>query len=101
MNLWRSGLFVSQKVGGSNLQGFGELVQSSKCEVLLGPLDGAHVGAVQIALNGEFLLRPSPLLAQASHDGGNNVNRLAALHRRNDADMMRIALQGIASIFRG
>lgn len=79
-------------------KGLCELVEGSEGEVLLRPLDGADVSAVQAALCRKLLLRPSSLFTQAAHDGGNNVDGLAARHAAEDGRVMGIALQGIASI---
>lgn len=53
---------------------------------------------MQAAFGREFLLRPAALLAQATDGDGNGVYRTPALHRQQNAGMMGIALQGIASI---
>jgi hypothetical protein len=81
-----------------NTQRLRQLVQCPQRQILLRPLDRSDVSAVKIALRRKLLLRPPALLAQPANDDGDDMDRPSTLHSPQDADMMRIALQGIASI---
>ena len=49
------------------MQRLGQLVECTKGEIFLRPLDSPDVRAVQIALGGEYLLRPAALVPHRDH----------------------------------
>ena len=58
---------MRQQLGAAQLQGLGQLVQRDQRWGDLAALDLAHLGAVQIGLRGQLLLRPAMGLAQLAH----------------------------------
>jgi hypothetical protein len=59
---------------GTNPQRLREFVQCAKGEILFGPFDRSNVGAMKIASSREGFLRPSPLLAEPAHNGGDDID---------------------------
>ncbi|MEA2709961.1 MAG: hypothetical protein QOF78_2562 [Phycisphaerales bacterium] len=76
---------LPQQIRRMHPQRFGQLIQRAEGQVFLSAFYRPDVSTVQVALGREFLLRPSPLLAQSPDDGGDNANGLAALHARRMA----------------
>jgi len=77
-----------------------QLVQRPQSQVFFGPLDGSHVGAVEIAFGRKAFLGPATSLTKPADIEGDNFNRIFFLHTYEDVDMLAIALQGIASSYR-
>jgi len=83
-----------------HMQGLGQLVQRSERQIFLRPLDCPHIGAMQVALGGKFLLRPAPSHSEPSHDESDDVNRRGLHHVRQRPVQLALALQGIPSIYK-